>query len=268
MRMATDTPLTDVDFLTRSQNRVELLRATAARTHDRDELESLLGISRVTLSRLLSDLEERGWITREDNGYRTTAVGDAVNADLETLIETVATGRKLQEVFRWIPIDELGLDLRAFADADLIRPDRIKIGSVIHHHVERIKATKRFDGLIDAIEPIGAQAYYEGTTQDRMKSRIVLTTTAYDELNADERMSGWMSDVLESGSKVIKYEGEIPISVLILDDMAMFFLVDQDGVHGLLESENEAVLEWAREYIDEHSQAGNALERGAFTPNE
>lgn len=98
------TPLDDIDWLTRSANRVRLLELLAERSHTRTELVEILGIlsdrtvdkfakgrcwrqpikasvrrytTRVTVNRLLDDLEERGWLTWVPSGALIDLEGPA-----------------------------------------------------------------------------------------------------------------------------------------------------------------------------------------------
>ena len=53
-------PLNDIDWVTRSENRVQALELLAEQSRSRSELLEEIDISRVTFSRQLEALEERG----------------------------------------------------------------------------------------------------------------------------------------------------------------------------------------------------------------
>lgn len=53
--------LDDIEFLTRSERRVEVLNAIHTAPRTRDELEKVTDASRVTFDRILADLEDRDW---------------------------------------------------------------------------------------------------------------------------------------------------------------------------------------------------------------
>ena len=59
------TSLDAVDWLTRSEHRVEVLEALTEGQRLRSELQELTGISRVTSNRMLAELEDRNWIDRK-----------------------------------------------------------------------------------------------------------------------------------------------------------------------------------------------------------
>lgn len=52
----------DITFLARSEHRIAVLDALQEAPRARHELRELTGASRVTVNRVLDDLEDRGWI--------------------------------------------------------------------------------------------------------------------------------------------------------------------------------------------------------------
>lgn len=77
----------DVEFLANSWNRFEVLDAVAESPRTRTELKELTNVSRVTLSRVLSDLEDRGWIVRETDRFEATNNGAVVAAAVSRLLD-------------------------------------------------------------------------------------------------------------------------------------------------------------------------------------
>lgn len=62
----------EVEFLAGSPNRIEVLEAVTGEPRTRDELKARTGLSRVALSRALSDLEDRDWLVRTGHHYAPT----------------------------------------------------------------------------------------------------------------------------------------------------------------------------------------------------
>ena len=59
-----ETALDNVAFLANSENRVAVLKIIVEESRDRDELRDQVDASRVTIARILRELEAREWITR------------------------------------------------------------------------------------------------------------------------------------------------------------------------------------------------------------
>ena len=59
-----DTALDDIAFLANSDNRVAVFERLVDGSRHRDELTDQVDASRVTIARILRELEAREWITR------------------------------------------------------------------------------------------------------------------------------------------------------------------------------------------------------------
>ena len=115
-------PLDAVDWLTRSENRIEVLELLIVERHERSELQVLTGVSRVTSNRMLAELEDRSWIRRDGHSYETTPTGKLVIEALDELLDTIATGQKLGDIQQYPPTEEFGFDLRRLGESRVTRP--------------------------------------------------------------------------------------------------------------------------------------------------
>lgn len=116
------TPLEDADFLTRSENRVRLLEHLVDESRSRSELQERMDVARLTLTRLIDGLTERGWIHGNRQEYRITVFGELVLEDLQRMLETVSTSQKLRDLAEYAPINEFDFDLRRLATAHITYP--------------------------------------------------------------------------------------------------------------------------------------------------
>ena len=110
------TPLDAVDWLTRSEHRVEVLKALAEGQRSRSELQESTGVSRVTSNRMLAELEDRNWIRRDSQDYEITPTGRLVFEDFNRLSDTTATGQKLGDIQQYLPTEEFDFDLQRFGE--------------------------------------------------------------------------------------------------------------------------------------------------------
>lgn len=84
--------LEDVEFLARSESRVAVLVALGDGSRTHDELGNVVNASRVTLDRILNNLEDRGWIVRSDGRYESTPRGAFVASEFGRFLSTEMEG--------------------------------------------------------------------------------------------------------------------------------------------------------------------------------
>lgn len=80
-----DPALDDIEFLTRSANRVAVLDTLSGEPFTRDEIHDELDITRVTIDRALSDLGDRDWLDRSKDEYQLSPKGTAVTSEIVRL---------------------------------------------------------------------------------------------------------------------------------------------------------------------------------------
>ena len=129
----------DIDWLTRSENRIQVLELLVERPYDRSELLEAVDVSRVTFNRMLEALDERGWIAQtEDREYRATPLGRLVIEDVLTTFESAATSRKLRDN---IPAEEFDFSLRRLNEARITHPTKSEPIAPIRREVQLFKSS-------------------------------------------------------------------------------------------------------------------------------
>lgn len=116
------TSLDGIEFLARSDHRVEVLSALSGQPRDRNDLRATTGASSPTMGRILSDFEERRWIVRHGRSYELTRLGEFVAERFMDLREAMETERKLRDVVPWLPREMEGYTVDLFADATVSYP--------------------------------------------------------------------------------------------------------------------------------------------------
>lgn len=139
-------PLDEIEFLARSEHRVEVLDALAAQPHSRSDLRVLTGASSSTIGRMLCEFEERGWVERVGHQYEATQPGAFVADGLMSLLERMETEQALRNVWQWLPTEEIGFDITWFADAVVTIPE----------YGSPDRTANRFTELVEETETIRA----------------------------------------------------------------------------------------------------------------
>lgn len=102
---------------------------------EKPALADAVGVSRSTVNRAVRELESHGLIAQTDAGYSTTTLGGLAASKVAELGDTIRIGTRLEPFLRWIPADELDLDLRTLVDAELYVPEPNDPYVMINRHV-------------------------------------------------------------------------------------------------------------------------------------
>lgn len=116
-----NSPLDEIEYLARSEHRVEALGALAERPLSRSDLRALTGASSSTVGRMLGEFEARYWIERVEHQYVITPLGAFVAEGLLTLLGRMETEQALRDVMRWFPTDNMDFDaIRCLSEAEIM----------------------------------------------------------------------------------------------------------------------------------------------------
>jgi predicted transcriptional regulator len=171
-----DQSLDEIEYLSRSVNRVWVLRLLTRDALTRRELQDEIGASQATLSRILQDFEDRQWIQKRDAVYEATALGSWVANCLSALQQALSVSDDLQEFEPWLPTNIDGFDVSWLADAEIITPtptepnapmDQVEHSLLTGQHVRVLSYAYNkncLDANVTAVRERGQR--YEGVYSD------------------------------------------------------------------------------------------------------
>lgn len=254
----------DIEFLARSVNRIDALRALAERPRSRTELQVVTGASSSTVCRLLREFDARNWVDRDGHRYRTTELGGFVAAEFEGLVGRMATERTLYEIARWFSF-EPAFDLTCLADAEITLPSRsdpfapiMRVGELVGSAARLRVLTYNFPE--SCFVPMW-QAVMNGTQQCDL-----VTTPEAIEAVAESACAPRFEAVRDAErASVYVYDGEIPQIFGINDDVVHFGIDDEKGTPlALIETTDETVVSWAEETFDSYRHEAQLLSPDAI----
>mgnify|MGYP000622160969 CR=1 FL=1 len=262
--------LADVDYLSRSANRVAILDALADGPATRRELAERTDVSRATLDRIVNEFEERGWAKRQADGeYAATAAGTHVVREFRPFVESVAAVNRLGEAVGWLPTDELDIGLHEFSDATVRRPVNDDPVEAVEYMTDLLRESDEFRTLNHLIPPgTFERALHDQVLSGDLTVEAVTTREVVDHLRrTPDRRERWR-DLVEAGVSIFYRDPPIPCNLMLFDELVLIKRSDTgpiDDSYGVpIVSESEAVLSWAHDLIDEHRTDAVRVDAGAL----
>ena len=246
-----------IELLARSEHRVRILDLLCeSGSLEKHVLGDQVDASRTTIGRNLDVLEEQGWIRRTNAHCEITRQGELVAEKFRTLTETVALGSKLDAFMRWVPDGALDLDLELLTDAEIILPEPGDPDAMVNRHVELIRETAN-DRVILPVTGLHAfEAVHRKIVEENATSELVVEPTIEETFRTNPSYVELYEEMVATGRFDIRvYDGDIPYYLGVLDDTVQIGVSEDGEPRAILETESEAVADWAAgvyaEYKDE-----------------
>lgn len=254
--------LDDIEFLARSENRVEVLNALSSGPHDRAELHEATEVPRPTVGRIVNEFQARGLVSQNGKQYTISPLGDFLATEFRSLLEGVETMRKLRGVVEWLPTDEFDFTLDHFADATVTTPcpgdptAPVRRATELTREADHVRIISRWF-LTNTLE-----AVRQRTVNGDQTAVWVMMGEAIDMILDDSRTTTMLRDIITSGqAEFYRYEGSHPYGMAVMDEtVGGLFVLDDDGVvQGVIETTDEAVRSWVGSTIEDHRQESEPL---------
>ena len=258
--------LAEVEFLARSENRVQALQLLAEEVHTRGELGAAIGASQATLGRILEDFSERSWIRRAEKGYVATATGRLVADGVTELLETVATERKLREVVAYLPTAAMSFDLDRLADATITTPSPTKPSAPLERVLNQMGTATELRAVSHAFNERSLAAVAEAVEVGTQTFQGVFGARTIEALAANERWWALLTDLAASeAAELWVYDGDVPLAATVGDGRTALLLRDEDGiVRAAVESTDATVREWAVGVFEEYRSRAVPLDPAEY----
>jgi len=245
-----DSPLDDIEFLVRSEHRVEVLDALAEHPRSRTDLRALTRASSSTIGRMLREFEDRRWIVRDGHQYEATQLGGFVASGVMDLLERMETEQELREVMRWFPTDEVTFDVvRCLRDAEIVRWSPTNPDPTLHVRrvAEWLGAAEQVRVVVNVVTPSVMGAIRQGIVNGEQTFEAVLTPDVFASVENDPEMAAALSELVESENyTAFAYDDDLPVRFFIADDTIGIGLSSDEGfLRELVISDDEDVREWA-----------------------
>lgn len=249
-------PVGELEYLSRSHHRINVLRALREPC-DRATLREQTGASKPTLSRVLGDFEDRAWVTRTDEGYQLTALGELLERGLDEAVRAIETVEKLAPLSKWLPNARFGFDLDRLHDATVVTAspsDSLGIHRRLATVLYNADHVRELTGMVASS---GIDLHCRAIDDHGQTLEVVLTTEAMETVRSTPEMVRQCAPVVESGDvSLFRYDGTVPFFLALCDDRSVVGVLDDSGtIRGLIESTDPVVRDWTTETLDEYRSA-------------
>lgn len=255
------TPLEDIRFLADSENRFTALEALAAGPRTRSELQSATEASKATISRLIGDFESHGWVARDGNRYVLTPLGEYVASTFIDLHDHMATASDLGELLPWFPLGELDVefDLEVLAGARITTATPDNPMAPVARVLEIERESTWTKTLADRLPKPCIKARHEAVVGNTQTSELVTTRAVVASVMGATHADKFEEIVAADHSDVYVYDGDIPPGG-IHDGTAYLIVADDQDVNvGVIESDDQALVEQLSETFDDYREAATRL---------
>jgi len=260
------TPLEDIRFLADSENRFTALEALAADPRTRSELRSATGASSATVSRLLGDFEDRGWVARDGNRYALTPLGEYVASAFVDLHDQMTTAGELRELLPWFPLGELDVevDLDVLTGATVTAATPENPMAPVARVLEIERESSRTSTLANKFPEPCIDARHEAVVGRAQTCELVTTRAVVESVIASACVDEFADIVAADSCTVYVHDGDVPPGG-IYDGTAYLIVADDRDVNvGLVESDDPALVDRLAETFEAYRDASTRLTTSAL----
>jgi len=253
----------DVAFLANSANRVAVLEALEAGPRHRDELIAQVDVSRVTLSRILADLEDRRWVERAGQECWLTPLGAWVLEEFTDFLDVMATEHRLREVIPWFPSEEVPFDVRCLREATVCVPSSTNVWAHVQRGADCFRSARWARVLSSQTAPPIIEATAVAVAERGQVFEAVLTRKLVETILDDSTMGPQFVEILEAPTaSVAVYDEPLPVVTFITDGTVGIPLTDDEDIaRALILSDDETIYDWAETTFEHYRDRAAPLDR-------
>lgn len=262
-----ESALSEIEFLALSENRVGVLSLLADGRHTRTELADATGASQATLSRILSDFEDRSWIVHDGEEYVATATGRLVADGFTDLLEIMETEGELRGIIEYLPTHAMDFDLQRLADARVTVPSGTRPNAPVQRVLELLRAAEDVRAFSHAFNEGSLAVVADRVAEHGQRFRAVFARGAIDALADDPALRARLETLVAAKNASIRVREEgIPLAVTIADDVVHLLVRDGNGVlRASVDTDDPTVRSWANDTYDHYWQTARPVDSDEFS---
>ncbi|MFB6308418.1 MAG: helix-turn-helix transcriptional regulator, partial [Haloarculaceae archaeon] len=175
----------NIDGLDRTvSGRREFLAELIDEPLSKPALVDRLDVSRSTVDRAITELEELGLVSQTDSEYRATQPGKCVYRAYRDYLDQIRDVSRAEDVLDDLP-PEADVDPRVLAGAEILRSGPFAPGEPVEDIVERVTSARRLRGAGPVVLPGYVDAVRDAVREDGLAVDLVITPWAGDAFDGD-----------------------------------------------------------------------------------
>ena len=246
--------LEEIEFLASSKHRVGVLDVLSDGPFDRRELRSATGASAPTMGRVLTDLEDRYWVTNEGKTYHLTDLGSFVATRLREFRDDMHLERSVRELWPWLPYELDDFSIELFDDLMISRPGP----GYPYQPVERITELVEEAGLMRGfgmvmLKSSNLEVFFTRSLED-LKSDYVYPPEVFEQIVAWDPDA--VAKAVEHPNCTVWIHDDLPLDdqcgICLFDDHVSICCYDGEtgALQATIDTGSPGVVEWAESYYD------------------
>lgn len=266
--------LQNIAYLSRTENRHRVLETLTGKPRSTRELREATGTSKATVSRILNEFEERSWARRTSDGtYEATPRAEHIAFQLRAFTGSMEAIASLGEDIGVLPVEELTIGpdndltvgLHHFSDATVKRQRPQAQGVGRARMLEAIREASSLNVLTDTAPPrVIGELLQERAESGDLPGTTVWTAELFEHLRDHPEEPPQWSDVIEGGRRLYKYDGHIPATLGVTDEVTLVWGVTGEMRRRVIISENDTVQMWAVDMVERYRERAEAVDPQAF----
>lgn len=239
-------PIDEVEFLTRSENRIAILDTLREDSATRSSLQENLDLDRVTLGRILGEFEDRCWISIDGDVCSATFLGRIVADEFLAFREFMASTDGLRSLVGAVPVESLGFPAETLLDATTTTACDGDPYAPVRRFMDLLQNSGTLRGYdTSSIAPMYVDDIREEILGG-MTTEIVYLPPVAEQLVSDYRDA--VADAIESGYLVLSVADDLPFGLAIFDDRVAIGVYDDETgmLTVLVDTDDSTVRAWAR----------------------
>lgn len=256
-----------LEFFGSTPVRLVMLERLTAGPEARADLLDTTDVSRITLWRLLGDLEERGWIRETGDGYEATAAGRLVVDRITTTVDAIEAIAELGDLLEWLPLAEISFDVERLADADVVRPTKSDPQAPMRVATRQMEDATTVRILTHGYSPWVVETLHDRVVAGETTVSMVVSPDVLEAFAANAPIRDQLGEMIEAGGQELyRYGGPVPHIFAILDRARVGMGVDDDEgrPQAVFDIVDDEILDWAERTHERYREEATPVDPGRF----
>lgn len=260
--MTREDTINDIEFLTRSKARVDILKQIAdAKTMTGRELKQQSNVSRTTVQRNLDALVDKGWTTRTHDEYSISTCGDLIITKLDAFIDELHNINRLQPFLKWTSLSELDIDVTHLSDANVVVSSPSNPYAPVNKHVEALNTADDIRVILPSVGRDALEVTSRRVREQGAHCEAIVQHNCINVLRDDPAYRRHLDQLPDTTNfRIYEYDDEIPYYLGLIDDLVQIGVEDDDGIpRALIETRKPAVRNWGDDVLCQYRDESQAI---------